>query len=327
MRRRRQRGFTLIELMIALVLFALVAAGMMSVAVSMASGAREQELNIATESSARAAMDFMTTAIRGAIPGVPFANIRDANTDPCPAAGIVITNNAAPVSPLTTSSDQLTMVFAIGSVVTSLRSVYDAGTTSVTVTDASQFSAGDGVLITNLDQGHLVRITGVAGNTLTLANQVCSTLALPSGGYPPGALVVRALRATLSIGAIDGIPTLMMDPDAEGPLAAEPLAEGIEDMQVAVGVDNNGDGALTELGSIANDDEWLFNVAGESLPVGSTINAIRITLVARATKAVVGNPAYLLPAVEDRVAGTAPDAFRRRVLTSTVEIRNHGGSP
>src|SRR6185312_4064680 len=47
-------------------------------------------------------------------------------------------------------------------------------------------------------------------------------------------LVIRAQHATFTIAAIDGIPTLMMDPDAGGPQAAQPLAEGIEDMQIAL---------------------------------------------------------------------------------------------
>lgn len=316
-RRTRERGFTLVELMISLVLFSLVAAGLLSVAVTMASGYREQQLTIATESSVRGAIDYMTEAMRGVSPGVPVANIQHVNT--CAQGALTLTNQS-------TGPDQLTAVFASGAVVTSTRSVYGAGTTTLSVTSASQLAAGDTVLITNLDQGHLATVTASGTGSITLAAQSCGSLALPSGGYPAGSLVVRASRATFSIGSVDGLPTLMIDPDAEGSAAAEPFAEGVEDMQVAIGVDADGDGALTEVGLAANDDEWTHNRAGETQPAGA-IRAIRVTLVSRATGKRVNATGQVRPAAEDRAAATETDGYRRRALTTTIEIRNFGGSP
>ena len=318
-RRQRQRGFTLIELMISLVLFSLVVAGMLSVAVSMSSGFREQQMAVETESSARSSMDFIAEALRGASPGVPISNIQHVNT--CATGAFSITNSA-------TAPDQLTMVFASGAVVTSLRTAYQAGTTAITVTDATQLAIGDTLLVTDLDQGHLMQVVSVNAGTgfVGLAAQSCGTLALPVAGYTPGSLVIRVLRATLSVGLIDGIPTLLMDPDAEGPATAEPLAEGVEDMQIAVGIDGNGDGTISELGGVAGDDEWIFNVAGEVQPAG-VVRGVRITLIARATNPVVGNTTYKRPGSEDRPIAGVTDAFRRRALTSMIEVRNLGGSP
>src|SRR5205814_4796413 len=123
-----------------------------------------------------------------------------------------------------------------------------------TVADASQLTVGDSLLISNLDtQGHVVEVTGISGNILTLGPQACATLALPSGGYPVGSMVIRVLRARFFIAnmdeapikGLDPAPALWMDPDADGPAPAEPLAEGIEDLQIAVGIDANLDGVLT----------------------------------------------------------------------------------
>ncbi|MGE3547421.1 MAG: PilW family protein, partial [Kofleriaceae bacterium] len=210
---------------------------------------------------------------------------------------------------------------------TSIRTDYGAGATQVTVANATEISVGDQLLITNFTQGHIVKVTSVntATGVLGLGAQ-CGTIALPSGGYLAGALVIRVLRARFYVADLDGIPTLMMDPDADGSAAGEPVADGVEDFQLALGVDADGSGTLLEVGAAAGDDEWAYNVSGDAALAGS-IRAVRISLVARATAKVTGTATFTRPAVEDRAAGATTDNYRRRVLSSSVEIRNLGGSP
>lgn len=314
-----RRGFTLMELMVALVLFGLVVAGMFSVTVTMTRGFRDQDVTINTEAAARASMDMLAQRVRGASPAAPTGNIQHVNT--CATGAVAVVDSA-------TAPDVLRLVYASGSVLTSTRSTYELGTTVLTVTDASQLAAGDTLLISDLERAHLVTIASVDTVTgiVRLVPQSCVALALPAGGYPSGSLVIRARRVELRIEQVDGIATLMMDPDAEGASPAEPLAEGIEDLQIAVGVDADGDGVLKEVGKAVGDDEWAFNVAGEVLPAGP-IRALRITLVARATQATAALPTFLRPAAENHPAATAADGFRRRSLTSTIELRNLQGSP
>ena len=162
------------------------------------------------------------------------------------------------------------------------------------------------------------------------------SLATPCSGtaafnYDVGSLVVRARHVTFFIDTLDGIPTLMMDPDSDlagGTAPAEPLAEGVEDMQIAEGIDANGDQVISELGTAAGDDEWVFNVSGETAPAATVIpRAVRITLIARTAKPLQGGVTpYQRPAVEDRSAGAA-DAYKRRVLSARIELRNTTGSP
>lgn len=323
MRRRRgrsQAGFTLIELMVALAMFSFAIAGVLSLAVSLVNGFREQRLAIAAESTARSAMDFVADALRGASPAVPTGAIHDTAT--CGQGAFTVINSA-------TAPDSLIVTFAYGAVVTSSRTALNSTDNTLTVTDASQLAIGDTLLITNHEVGHLVRISAIAGNDLTLVNQACGTLATtyPAGGYQPGALIVRALRASFFIADLDGIPTLFLDPDAEGAAGAEPLADGIEDLQIALAVDTNGDNAITESGAAAGDDEWFHNVSGETVPVAGAIRGIRLSLIARASGQVTGTGSFLRPAAEDRPASTTPDNYRRRVLTSIIEVRNLGGSP
>ena len=56
--RPSQRGFTLVELMVSLVLFSLVIAGMLSIAVTMARAFREQQLTVSAEDASRQAMQL-----------------------------------------------------------------------------------------------------------------------------------------------------------------------------------------------------------------------------------------------------------------------------
>lgn len=311
------RGFTLIELMVAIVLFSLAVSGILSIAVSFSNGLREQRGTVEAEAAARTTMVAISDALRQVSPGVPGGNVQDAGS--CTSGALTVTNSQ-------TGPDQLDIIYGSGGVVTSTRTAYGAGTTTLTVVDASQLAANDYVVISNGTQGHLVKITAASGTALTLAAQ-CSPINLPSGGYPAGSLVIRAQHATFTIGATDGVPTMIMDPDGAGPAAAEPFAEGIEDIQIAIGVDVNGDGAITEVGAVAGDDEWQGNVAGDPALVGP-IRAVRVTIVSRSTKALAGPVAtFNLPAAEDRPAGTALDKYRRRVLREVIETRNLSGSP
>ena len=292
----RERGFTIVELMISLVLFSLVIAGIMKVAVTMTGSFREQRSTVSGESAARNSLDFIADAIRNGSPAVMSGNIQGtAVTCPDVAEPIeMIDGDAGP--------DELTFTFASGSVVTSTRSIYGPGSTSVVVEDFEQFREGDTILITDLSRGVLTTIDdAVTSATLPLAAQACATLSFPGAGYPARSLVLRASRARFYLAPLDGLSALWMDPDAEGPRDAEPLAEGIEDLQVALARDVNGDGAIAELGAAPDDDEWQFNVAGEA-EVSGAIRAVRITLVARASPTL------------------------RRTLATTVEVRNLKGS-
>jgi prepilin-type N-terminal cleavage/methylation domain-containing protein len=330
-----QHGFTLIEMMVALVLFAAVTVGMMSVAVTMTNGYRDQEVTIATETSTRSTLELLSQGLRGASPGVPKPD----NVTQIHACGTAVQNafrveNNLVVAGLASTPDAFTVVMPWGSVLTTTTTTLT--TTTVDVRNPAELLVGDQVLITDNNTGHIYRIAGKVGSTLTFdalgacAGNAPSAGGLPIGGYPPGSVVIRVVRARFSVGFLAGdpVPFLFMDPDAEGPAVAEPIAEGIEDMQIVVGVDTNADGVLSIESATAGADEWFGNVVGEASYAGVTgVRAVRITLVARTAKEATGINAYRLPAIEDRVINATTDNFRRRLLKSTIEVRNLGGSP
>ena len=98
-------------------------------------------------------------------------------------------------------------------------------------------------------------------------------------------------------------------------------------MQIAVGVDGDGDGTVLEDGTTT--DEWHYNVDLDGAPPDVTTTpwrAVRLTITARSITESSNVALYLRPAVEDRPVASSADVYRRRTLTSTVEIRNLTGS-
>ena len=334
-RRQAQRGFTLVELMISLVLFLIAIAGTLNIAVTMSQAYRDQRNVILTESAVRAPMDFMADAIRNASPAVKTGDIDSvlANGTGCndwnqSAIYPMPYNGGISVVDHTDAPDELWVTYASGAVVTTLRTPWDKDTTSITVTDASQLNPGDLLLITDTTQGTVVQIDSAAGSVDTVSGVVtldpaaCATTRTYSTGTTLP-LVLRVKRARFyvdTVGSVtDGVPTLMMDPDGEGPAQPEPLAENIEDMQIALGVDANTNNGI-------DSGEWAYSSATAGLT--GSVRAVRITLIARAPNQLQPLVAsYQRPNTEDRTDLAPLDTYRRRVLTSTIEVRNLTGSP
>lgn len=138
------------------------------------------------------------------------------------------------------------------------------------------------------------------------------------------------------------------------------LADDVEDMQVAYGIDTNGDGSVTRLGSCAanaNDpdpnfsttagcDEWFPNATGETAPTddqfqqqspfnpahdGAAIHCPRLhaVMVSLLAKARDSDPTYRGPAalgyktMNSTATPITPGNFRRRIQTLKINLRNY----
>ena len=317
--RRRERGFTLVELMVALVLFSVAVAGVLAVAVSMSSAFRDQRMVLATEGAAVSPMDYLTDSIRQASPGVASGLITDCQRGTTVALSTVNSS---------TAPDSLDVIYASGGAVTATQALWAGTAATIPVANSTGIAVNDYVVVTDNNTGLFVKVTGVAAGSLTLAS-CANTTNMPSGGYPSTSMVIRALHATFTIGTTNGIPSLLMASDSYNTATLEPLADGVEDMQIALGIDSTLplDDVITEVGSAANDDEWQGNVLGDGALTGN-LRAVRVTMVARAAKAnSTGATPFVRPKAEDHAAGTVADQFRRRVLQATVEVRNYQGSP
>jgi prepilin-type N-terminal cleavage/methylation domain-containing protein len=324
-----ESGMTLIELMIAMVILGIVVAAAMNVAYTIMNGYRDHRKAMAVERSARGAMTVLADAIRNASPGVENAQITDL-VGCSTLTGIDVTNR-------TDGPDSLQIVYASGAFITSIRQVFDQDSTELIVLDGSGLKAGDQILITDFDdRGHLMAITDVTDNggdyTLALASapsSMCSP-SPPDFSYPVLSTVIKAQVAEFTVDDTGDIPVLMMDRDGAGAGDPEPVAEGIEDLQIAIGVDENGD---SEVSADAPDgvDEWFYNHVDDVDPAlaitARPYRALRVTVVARSIDETTARPTSIRPAAEDHAATTQPDVYRRRSLSTRVEIRNLQGSP
>ena len=126
-------------------------------------------------------------------------------------------------------------------------------------------------------------------------------------------------------------------PGTDAPHAGEPLAldlaDSIYDLQVALGIDTDGDGTIADTGD--NADDWLFNAATDDPADGAwnagepPLGSLRLTTLALTSRGEPGFENDSLTAIEDRVYASTdpvntPDASsrRRRLAQTTVDFRN-----
>lgn len=326
-----ERGMTLIELMIAVLILSVVVAAAFGVSYSIMNSYREHRRSINVERSVRGAMAVLSEAVRNASPAVPDGQITD-------LVGCDFTFQAVRVENHSDGPDALEVVYATGATTTT-RAEFSDASTQLLVEDGSRLRPGDQVLITDFDRGHLMAITAVAETppdwTLTLAaspQTMCNPPAPTFPVYPVRSTVIRAQRARFTVDTT-GMPLLYMDRDgpAVGSDPPLPVAEGVEDLQISIGIDRNGNGGLDELGAAGDDDDWVYNHVDDTQPLPdiavTPFRAIRLTVIGRSVDETSNVPSSRRPAAEDRAAAVADDVFRRRSLSATIELRNLQGSP
>ena len=133
-------------------------------------------------------------------------------------------------------------------------------------------------------------------------------------------------------------------PGTDAPYAGDALnlqsdiADGVTDLQVALGVDTDGDGSI--LDSASGDDEWLFNHVDDDPDEAGKWNAaanrplyfVRINTLARTDRRELSYVSPAIPAIEDReYEETDPPTsdtdrrnrmYRRTLLQTMVDLRN-----
>ena len=122
---------------------------------------------------------------------------------------------------------------------------------------------------------------------------------------------------------------------------AEDIADNVFDLQVALGIDVNGNGVIDENADLTK-DEWLYNAAADSndpaswedTPLGQTAKLlyVRISTAARSDRRDPQYRAPLLTTMEDRsyaaasgewdLNGETERMYRRDLLQTVVDLRN-----
>ena len=318
-RRSDQRGFTLLELMVSLGILGVV---LTYVFQTFTSYHRSNEVTTqVTESqqSSRSIAGLLDFDIRHAgfmvPPGGGFCGV-DSTTAP----DIVYLSDSSAIDPAGLDSNELGAAFNnTGTNVSSGSNVLDvslslespdnfAYDTNGDGTTDSDFRVNAGVII--LDRGNPQR--GTACGTVTAVNLGSSQITV---------ILSDALAATPTTGVdLIAIPAHEYR-IANGALLRDgmALAMGVEDLQAAYFFDDN-DNNLVDAGEYRGDGVGA-NYDANALNAEDA-REIRITFVTRTRNEDAQFPGGRLQTAENRATNTVLDGFRRRVHTSTVQLRN-----
>lgn len=331
MKRINNKGFTLIEILVSLAILGIVLAGIYSVYTMQHKSYIVQEQVAEMQQNERIALQMITRDIRMAGLGL----------EACPEAGVVTFQDGGAAGP-----DTITLAYHSFSPdgrnggntqASTSTAAFTTTSASVDVYDTTNFAAGDLATITSASNPchyALICITKVisSGGSKKLQHDIgdggaCASVNiienLPTGIVSGFSINDRVKRINSGDGgeisyAIDA--SLVLSRTVNG--AAQPLADNIEDIQMAYGFDINGNGVVEEGKSPAG--EWFDDPAGQDM---ARLREIRVTLVARTTKDDPEWKAGARPTVENHVpVPSAGDArYRRRVLQSTIRLRNMDG--
>ncbi|MCU1283529.1 MAG: Methylation, partial [bacterium] len=253
-----------------------------------------------------------------------------------------VTHNNLSASPNATGTDELELWNVDGTTAAQLTSAAAAGATSVPITYEQTSTGATGlfnaattpfvsyvqVFDVNAKTAAVVQLNGASATALTV-NALPLAFAVNSYVMPSRHVTyfVQSNYFAAANAAPQNTSMLMMSINGATPTAnAQPLAEGVEDLQIAYGFDTDGDGVVTEsVAPVADDDEWLYNAPSDTVKATmliANLRTIRITLVVKSTSVDTGQqnlPAR--PAAEDHAVGSQ-DGFVRRVLRTEIAVRN-----
>ena len=186
---------------------------------------------------------------------------------------------------------------------------------SLTVDDASEFTLGDQVAVTDCRGTDVFRINSLGGNTMTgsLSRQYDSNGDAddPSNPQVSGLVAVRYFVGDGANG-----PSLFRETLRNGLVSdLEEIIEGVEIMHVLYGVDPDGDKVPNSyvtagVGALDSDDEW------------ESVIAVRIAMLVRTLDEYgqdIDTNTYQL---NDTTVPAFNDGFKRRVFNTTVLLRN-----
>jgi prepilin-type N-terminal cleavage/methylation domain-containing protein len=330
--RSQKQGFTMIELIIAMFLGMVVLTAGYTVFVGSNRATREQNQDNRMQDNARMAMDVLARNFRRAgflvnflsYPTVPPTLINGVSSK------LVALNNIV----LSKGADGVTIVSAPSTSIGVLQRSAPRGSNTLVFTDITGISVGDVI-------GVGLTYTGVVANVVPATNTVVLNTTVPTGAlnmaYPgvkledgvtdsdqePAPLrEVSAVQYSINWGNMSA-PTPncgsathpVLQHIVANAATCEPIAEDIEDLQIAYGVDRNNN-------RIIEANEWTNSPTGNEIDL---IRLTRITIVARTAQPdpLLVGVAQTIPAIEDQPQRiNVRDGYRRFILTRIVKTRN-----
>lgn len=334
-RRRTQAGFTLVELMIAMVLGLLIVSGIVSLLVSGRKNFREDEQVSRLQDELAFAMTQITADIEMAgywgvlldPSGITLAATLPTGGDcgpPVPDPGGTLSD----IQETWRFGNLNSIDYEDGQVRGSADPKFDCIEDARDGTDILAIRKLDAATAVSIPDGGTDSRGGMAPRVFLKSNgNVAALFKQPAGGattsptatefspsppfsYSAYAPAIYYIRTFSTDG--DSIPSLCrkrMDTKDDVEFESECIARGIEDLQLEFGVDTNADGVP--------------NFFAETLPANlSTVVAVRVTLLARSEKSEGTYSNLKTYQLTPTRAVTPADKFFRRSLTTTVALRN-----
>lgn len=329
-RRPEARGFTLIELMIALTVGTLILAGL-AVLFSVNSGNQnELERTVRQVESARYAIDTMSEDVMHA--GF-YSDFNPNALLPAPAY-----QGPGAVSPCVTATNALGWDTVSSPIKLPIPvEGIAAGTVIACAINLNRRAGTEAIVVRHADTGSAITLPSSTANLYIQISRckddVQRLIASPGPStkftlrLPDCTTVNNAARRLLQrtyyiatcndCAANDGIPTLKRVEMIDGELRTTSIAEGIENLQVEYGEDTTGG---------AGDGEPDIFVAATGVTNWNNVVAVRLHLLARATETTAGYSDSRTYNLGPNVSIAKPnDGFKRTLLTTTVRLINVGG--
>lgn len=332
-RPRRQSGMTLPELMIGMLLGILILLGLTSLFVQTKRSFKQDELVARMQEDARFAMSELRHDIgmAGFWASVLDGNVIEETGDVAAMAGAniplykydvpmtIVDNAVAGSTVLGQALDDLvpgTDAIGIVKLAGAPTAIGEADGSGATI-DANVKAARD-ILLTDDANIAYLQTNGVVAMMTTATdapNTAADVLALGAAPaefsywrYDPEIYWIRDYAVT----AGDGIPTLCRKYLLNGAIVTEAIAQGIEDLQIEYGIDQDGDGYA---------DQYVANPSAAQMV---QVISARIYMLARSTEADLNylNDHTYIYSNSANAPADPQDNFYRRVFTTTVKIRN-----
>lgn len=357
-----ERGFTLVELMISMVISSVVVAAGYTILTTTHKATISNERAVGTQQNTRVAMEVIARDIKQAGFGMPKApNLLlpvGGTAGNCATGGTgvpirPVDNNSvgAPTAVNDTGADSISLVVPRTSTGWALAAAAPAaGLSSVTLTAqavtemvAEGMQNGSGAYI-SLGGVLTVPVSSSAGATITLAAPTFGLMSYPIGTqvYLMQCVTYQVATGAANCGSAGPCLTRTVDSGTALPITT-PLVDGVEDLQFAYGCDGcNGsspDGVVDDFNANNTFDEADFQTnrvwtSGVFDP--STIRLVQINIVARQTAidqgtgegiqaGTLSRPLQVsdhLPSNDAGYVAATYQSFRRRFLTRTVDTRN-----
>jgi prepilin-type N-terminal cleavage/methylation domain-containing protein len=314
-KQKREKGVTLIELMVVLVIAAILVGGVYTLFTTQQRSYSVQDQVTGVQQDARAALTILARDIRmaGVLIGSGGFNVNGAQF------AITPTNGGSG------NTDSITVAYATDEFLSSsgdpvtITTISSGSDVTLSADASGFFDTGTKKFVAFEGDNTVYEISNVSTNTITL------TQSPPVYLENVGARVFRVKAITYTVTTLGGTPGLGVlrrnenTGDGAQPLVGDGTTTFVEDLQFAyqvAGVDDywTFDGQTT--GSEGNDTAF---------PAGSTNADIRMVRINIIVRTVVPDPeetGFFKPASEDNPQSNTDTGCRRRVYTTVVKARN-----